>query len=186
MRRPSFPVCWDKQPQPQFLQLVFFLIVRSPEKPRDIAFILSVLKRVQRWRASWLRSIYRRQHCVIVLKNERSKPLLYHVLSKFCNLKFSSKIKSFKWAKYVIPEINALYFIIKALFHNTLQSTHCSASSWIFASLLQCSEDIFLQQTVILSSTSNFFAPIAALCSNVRPQIKNITTVYVFRLRHPL
>ena len=35
-----------------------------------------------------------------------------------------------------------------------------------------------------MSSTSNFFAAIAAIWSNMRPQVINITTVYVFRLRH--
>ena len=45
---------------------------------------------------------------------------------------------------------------------------------------------ISLTQGGILSSTSNFLAPIAAFCNNMRPQVKNITTVYVFRLRHPL
>ena len=36
-----------------------------------------------------------------------------------------------------------------------------------------------LTQAVILSSTSNFFAPVAAFCNNMRPQVKNITAVYV-------
>ena len=31
--------------------------VFAPEKPRDVAFTLPVLKRVQRWQASWRRSI---------------------------------------------------------------------------------------------------------------------------------
>ena len=45
---------------------------------------------------------------------------------------------------------------------------------------------ISLTQAVILSSTSNFFAPIAALCNNLEPQIKKITIVYVFRISHSL
>ena len=45
---------------------------------------------------------------------------------------------------------------------------------------------ISLTQAVILSSTSNFFTPIAALCNNLEPQIKKITTVYVFRISHSL
>ena len=32
-------------------------LVFAPEKPPDIAFILPVLKRVQRWQASWIRSV---------------------------------------------------------------------------------------------------------------------------------
>ena len=35
----------------------FFLICLPPVKPRDIAFIPSVLEGVQTWRASWIRSI---------------------------------------------------------------------------------------------------------------------------------
>ena len=45
---------------------------------------------------------------------------------------------------------------------------------------------ISLTQAVILSSTSNFFTPIAALCNNLEPQIKKITTVYVFHISHSL
>ena len=43
-----------------------------------------------------------------------------------------------------------------------------------------------LAQVVILSCTRNFFAPVAALCNNMRPHVKNITTVYDFRPRHSL
>ena len=45
---------------------------------------------------------------------------------------------------------------------------------------------ISLTQAVILSSTSNFFTPIAALCNIMRRQAKNITTVYVLCLHHSL
>ena len=43
-----------------------------------------------------------------------------------------------------------------------------------------------LTQADILSSTSNFFATIAALWKNMWPPVKIITKVYAFRLRHPL
>ena len=45
---------------------------------------------------------------------------------------------------------------------------------------------ICLTQAVILSTTSNFFATIALLCNNVRPQVKIITNIYIFRFRHTL
>ena len=40
-----------------FLYWKNFSLFCPPEKPRDIAFIPSVLKRVHRWRVSWIRSI---------------------------------------------------------------------------------------------------------------------------------
>ena len=43
---------------------------------------------------------------------------------------------------------------------------------------------ICLTQACILSSTSNFFATIAAPYNNMLPQVKNITNVYEFRLGH--
>ena len=43
-----------------------------------------------------------------------------------------------------------------------------------------------LTQAVILSSTSNFFAPVAAFRNDMRPQVKNITDVYVSTVRHSL
>ena len=48
----SFPVVKNKQTRPRFLVLENFITCLSP-----IAFIKSVLKRVQRWWASWIRSI---------------------------------------------------------------------------------------------------------------------------------
>ena len=45
---------------------------------------------------------------------------------------------------------------------------------------------ICLTQAGILSSTSNFFATIAALWNKMRPQVKIIINVYAFRLRHSL
>ena len=45
---------------------------------------------------------------------------------------------------------------------------------------------ICLSQAGILSSTSNFFATIAALSNNMRPQVKIIIIIYAFRLRHSL
>ena len=44
-------------PRPRFLVLEKFITCLPPEKPRDIAFIPSVLKRVQRWRVTWIWSI---------------------------------------------------------------------------------------------------------------------------------
>ena len=41
----------------QLLVLANFITCFPPEIPRDIAFIPSILKRVQRWRVSWIRSI---------------------------------------------------------------------------------------------------------------------------------
>ena len=40
------------RPDRDFLYRVILSLVYSPEKPRDIAFIPSVLRRVQRWRVS--------------------------------------------------------------------------------------------------------------------------------------
>ena len=45
---------------------------------------------------------------------------------------------------------------------------------------------IWLKQAVILSSTSSFFATIAAFCTNLRSQVKNVTDVYVYLLDHSL
>ena len=42
------------KPQRQFLALEKFLLLFALEKLRDIAFIPSALKRVQRWRVSWI------------------------------------------------------------------------------------------------------------------------------------
>ena len=52
-----FSVVKNKQTRPRFLVLEKFVTCLPPEKPRDIAFIQSVLKCVQRSRASWIRSI---------------------------------------------------------------------------------------------------------------------------------
>ena len=51
----------DKQSRPRFLALANFIFCLPPEIPRDIAFIPSILKRVQRWRVSRIRSI---RNCV--------------------------------------------------------------------------------------------------------------------------
>ena len=40
-----------------YIQILLFVPPPPPEKPRDIAFIPSVLERVQRRRVSWIRSI---------------------------------------------------------------------------------------------------------------------------------
>ena len=53
----SFPVVYNKLTQPRFLPLAIFFSCLLPEKPRDIAFIPSVLERVPRWRVLWIRSI---------------------------------------------------------------------------------------------------------------------------------
>ena len=53
----SFSVVKNKQTRPWFLVLEKFITCLPPEKPRDIAFIPSVLNRVQRLWASWIRSI---------------------------------------------------------------------------------------------------------------------------------
>ena len=44
-------------PRPRFLALEKFITCLPSGKPRDIAFIPSVLKRVQRWRVTWIWSI---------------------------------------------------------------------------------------------------------------------------------
>ena len=65
-----------------------------------------------------------------------------NVWGSFYNLKFASTIHSFKWAKSVIPEMNAyiyIYIFLKALFQNsTLYMAHycCSASSGSFVCAL--------------------------------------------------
>ena len=41
----------------RLLVLANFITYLPPEIPRDIAFIPSILERVQRWRVSWIRSI---------------------------------------------------------------------------------------------------------------------------------
>ena len=48
----SFFVVKNKQTRLRFLVLEKFITCLPPEKPRDTAFTASVLKRVQRWRAS--------------------------------------------------------------------------------------------------------------------------------------
>ena len=49
---------WEnKQTRQLLLVLANFITCFPPEIPRDIAFIPSILKRVQRWRVSWIRSI---------------------------------------------------------------------------------------------------------------------------------
>ena len=57
MKSCLFSVVKNKQTRPRFLVLEKLTTCLPPEKPSDIAFIPSVLKRVQRWRASWIRSI---------------------------------------------------------------------------------------------------------------------------------
>ena len=52
----------SSQTRPLLLVLVIVSYMLSyirlpPEIPRDIAFIPAILKRVQRWRISWIRSI---------------------------------------------------------------------------------------------------------------------------------
>lgn len=41
--------------RPPFLVLADFIFCLPPDKPRDITFIPSVLRRLQRWRVSWIR-----------------------------------------------------------------------------------------------------------------------------------
>ena len=82
------------------------------------------------------------------------------------------------YSKHNILILIANVFRESKMFHPTV----------FFYSILciQYPGDISLKQAILLPSTSNFFAPIASLCSNMRPQVKNITTVYVFRLSNPL
>ena len=48
----------SSQTRPLLLVLVIVSYIRlPPEIPRDIAFIPAILKCVQRWRVSWIRSI---------------------------------------------------------------------------------------------------------------------------------
>ena len=53
-----FFVVLIEQTRPRILQLANFISCLSHEKPRDIAFIPSVLTREQRWRIWWIRSIF--------------------------------------------------------------------------------------------------------------------------------
>ena len=49
---------WEnEQSRPRFLKFANFIFCLPPEIPRDIAFIPSILKRVQRWWVSWIRPI---------------------------------------------------------------------------------------------------------------------------------
>ena len=48
---------YNKQTRPRLLVLANFITCLPSEIPRDIAFIPSILERVQRWRVSWIRSI---------------------------------------------------------------------------------------------------------------------------------
>ena len=85
----------------------------------------------------------------------KTAPLVCHVLSRFCNLKFASEIKSFKWAKSVIPEFNASYLFIKVLFSSSYRLPSlplCSASGVNFCI---CAE--FLDTRC--SEKSNCFLP---------------------------
>ena len=76
------------------------------------------------------------------------------------------------------------------LIANVIRESKMFRNSRHFSKLcIQHPEDIIsLTQAVlfILSSTSIFFAPISLLFRNMRPQVKTITIIYVFRLRHPL
>ena len=45
---------YNKQTRRRFLVSADLIICLPPEKPRDIDFIPAVLKRVQRWRVSWI------------------------------------------------------------------------------------------------------------------------------------
>ena len=57
----------SSQTRPLLLVLVIVSYIRlPPEIPRDIAFIPAILKCVQRWRISWIRSI-------VQLKKKNSK-----------------------------------------------------------------------------------------------------------------
>ena len=51
------PFWQNKQTRPRLILLANFFTCLPPEIPRDIASIPSTLKRVRRWRVSWIRAI---------------------------------------------------------------------------------------------------------------------------------
>ena len=80
-----------------------------------------------------------RQHSVILLMNHRSKHLVCYVSRSFCSLKFTSKVLSLKWAKSVIPEINALSLFVKALFKDSVKR-----NKWVYPSAVPAREVFYL------------------------------------------
>ena len=88
--------------------------------------------------------------------------------------KFSAMEKKLARTFTKITEINDVHFLFQEskMFHQTMffYSTLDTAIGW----------HISLTQAVILSFTSNFFATIAPLSNNMRPQVKSITIVKAF------
>ena len=72
-----FYFVWNKQTRPRFLVLADFITCFPHQKPRDIAFFPSVLKRVQRWRVLWIRSITTKRN-----KQRGSKSINYNLTKK--------------------------------------------------------------------------------------------------------
>ena len=79
----SFSVVKNKQTPPRFLVLEKFISCLPPEKTRNVAFIPSVVKRVQRWRASWIRYIpsnrWVQRRAIISCPNLLSKKLTQEI-----------------------------------------------------------------------------------------------------------
>ena len=56
-RYAHFTWLWDRYSHVWLLVLANFITCLPPETPRDIAFIPSILERVQRWQVLWIRCI---------------------------------------------------------------------------------------------------------------------------------
>lgn len=101
MKSSAFSVFQNPQTQPQFLALANFFACLQHEKPRDFAFILSVLKNVQRWWLWWIRCI---GHHKIFMdatgERGRKNETRFHMSADNLLPKFKRKPSSFLNANY--------------------------------------------------------------------------------------
>lgn len=101
MKSFAFSVFQNPQTRPQFLALANFFACLQCEKPRDFAFILSVLKSVQRWWLWWIRCIGHHKIFMDVI-GERGRKIETRFHMSVDNLlpKFKRKTSSFLTANY--------------------------------------------------------------------------------------
>ena len=143
----------NKETRPRFLVLANFGACLSPEKPRDIAYISSIFKHMQRWWVSWIRSIYW-FFFFFFFSNGNNYRITYKSLIKSFYLysRLNKSTESSRWVWQVWRIAAVLHWLGPSLYPLTMPFVHTGEAKCQANPCLGCYDEKIILKLLYLNS----------------------------------
>ena len=142
----------NKQTRPRFVVLVNLGACLSREKPRDIAYILSMFKRMQRWWVSWMRSICR--YFFFFFSNGNNYRIRYKLLItnfyRYSRLNKSTESSRWVWQVWRIAAV--LHWLGPSLYPLIMPFVHTGEAKCQANVCLGCCDEKVILKRLYLNS----------------------------------